>query len=164
MQCPSFTYFCRRQLGKCERLYWYLLGSCSHSAGWNVPCVRSDRHTAGCLPHANVAGTQVKVCNLYSSQHLAPWTGIAVQLHNPVRQPFYSHLSARNCSNTMCCCEPPSPNSRAPAVWPGSFIVIGRTDKLEKTSFFVSSRPQRSLFSPLLWIICRNKYLFKMQL
>ena len=60
--------------------------------------------------------TNSQVCNLYSSQHLAPWTGIVGQLHNPVRRPFYGHLPTRNCSNLTCRCESPYPDSRAPAV------------------------------------------------
>jgi len=130
--------------------------------------VRLDRYTkrqqAGCLPHANVAGTQVQVCNLYSSQHLAPWTGIAVQLHNPVRRPFDSHLPARNCSNLTCCCESPSPNSRALAVWPGNFIVIGRNDKLEKTWYLLQVVHNALCFHRFYEIICFNTYLLKKQL
>ena len=125
----------------------------------------TKRQQAGCLPHANAAGTKVQVYNLYSSQHLAPWTGIAVQLHNPVRRPFYSHLPARNCSNLTCCCESPSPNSRAPAVWPGKFIVFGRNDKLEKKlCTCLKSSTTLFVFTAFYEIICFNTYLFKKQL
>jgi len=47
-----------------------------------------------------VAGTEIIYVEFVGCFHdLAPSTGIDIQLHNPVRQPFLSFLTRRNCSD-----------------------------------------------------------------